>query len=492
MLFYKLKLKVLHLLTKYIVMQYLKNHLFISFLFIFLVFSEGFSQKEIGYQIDITGNYSTKKNLPFWMTANKFGVVPNENNAILHTAIFSNYSKHYKTLDFAFKASGVGFIADKNDAFIDELYAAIKYKNLFELEIGIKNDDIIFEGLSSSNGNILKSGNARAYPGVNFKTVDFITLPFAKKWLRAKFNYVEYLLNDKRYIDNTRLHHKSLHFKFLLNKKVDIVAGLDHYVQWGGTKPNGTKQPSGFKNYLKIITGASGGSDASISDQINALGNHIGAYKVQLNYKGNTNYSFYISHPFEDSSGRELHNIIDNIYGVFIDFNRNKSLLSHLLVEVTHTKHMSGRTPHSKDKDGTIIPASGRDNYFNNSPYTSGWTFYGNTIGSPYFTPNPKNKDGITPGVKLGDNRFTAFNLGLQGNITTLLKYKTKLSYVQYYGWFGEEYKKKPHQFSGYFEFYVPEFTLPFEVSFGAAFDLGNYSKDVGGGFLKLTKRGLF
>lgn len=468
-------------------MHYSKNQTLIALSFIFLFVYKGFSQRDFNYIVNLSGNYSTKENLPFWMTANKFGTVPNENNAILQTSIFSDYSHQNKKFDFSFKASGVGFIAKEKKVFIDELYAGVKYKNLFELEIGSKNDAFIYEGLSSSNGNILKSGNARAYPGINFKTVGFITLPFAKKWLQAEFNFAEYILNDKRYVSNAHLHHKSLHLKFLLNKKLNLVAGLDHYVQWAGTNIKGKKKPSGFKNYLKVISGASGGGDASLSDQINALGNHIGAYTLQLNHKGNTNWSIYISHPFEDTSGRELHNIIDNIYGVFIDFNKTKSPINQLLFEVTHTKHMSGR-----DKDRNSIPASGRDNYFNNGAYQSGWTFHGKTIGSPYFTPKPKDKNGITKGVIVGDNRFTVINVGLQGSLTYLLKYKTKISYVQYYGWFDKEYKKKPHQISGYFEFFVPEFTLPFEVSFGLGFDLGNYGKDVGGGFLKLTKRGVF
>ena len=38
-------------------------------------------------------------------------------------------------------------------------------------------------------GNIIKSINARAMPGVNIKTNNFITLPFAKSWLEVKANF---------------------------------------------------------------------------------------------------------------------------------------------------------------------------------------------------------------------------------------------------------------------------------------------------------------
>ena len=97
-------------------------------------------------------------------------------------------------------------------------------------------------------------------------------------------------------------------------------------------------------------------------------------------------------------------NWLDGLYGVFVDFKKNKSILNSVLLEFTYTKTMSN-IPRS---------ASGPDNYFNNGIYKSGWTYHGNTIGSPYFTPKPID-DGITSGVIVGDNRFAAFNIGANG-----------------------------------------------------------------------------
>ena len=68
------------------------------------------------------------------------------------------------------------------------------------------------------------------------------------------------------------------------------------------------------------------------------------------------------------------------------------------------------------------IPRSdvGPDNYFNNGIYQSGWTYHGNTIGSPYFTPKPIDDNGITSGVIVGDNRFAAINIGANGFLKSL------------------------------------------------------------------------
>jgi hypothetical protein len=457
------------------------------------ILCNGYAQhKELSYSVDLQSNVSTENTLPFWMVANKFGAVPNNNNGILSFGLFKDFDeKSYYNHGISYGIQTSASIADKNDIIINQLYLSFKLNKL-QLDLGSKYDEIKWEGLSSSNGNFIKSTNSRAYPGYNFQLIDYVKLPFAKSWLSFKASYGDYLMNDKRFVDNTRLHHKSLYFKSKLNQKLDLIVGLDHYAQWGGTSLTTGKQPSGFKDYIKIITGKEGGSNASGGDQINALGNHVGAYLVQLDYKGEkTNWNFYWSHPFEDRSGRELTNYPDALYGLFIDFKKPEAVITHLLTEVTYTKDVSGDAPHYVDEQGVAHAASGRDEYFNNGVYRSGWTYFGDIIGTPYFTPKPE-VNGITEGTILQDNRFLALNLGFKGNLKNV-QYKTILSYTTYYGWFEEEYDPNPKQFSGLFEFYLPEFNqLPFNISLGAAFDTGTYRPDNFGGYIKLTKNGIF
>ena len=84
------------------------------------------------------------------------------------------------------------------------------------LDLGAKNDAVLWNNLSSSNGSIIKSINARAMPGVNIKTNNFITLPFATSWLEVKANFAHYFMDDTRFVDNTNLHHKSFILKLHL------------------------------------------------------------------------------------------------------------------------------------------------------------------------------------------------------------------------------------------------------------------------------------
>jgi hypothetical protein len=370
---------------------------------------------------------------------------------------------------------------------INELYGTLQFKK-WHITLGNKNDAIQWDGLSSSNGNILKSTNTRALPGINITTNGYIKLPFAKNWLALKFNYAEYLMNDKRMVDHVHLHHKSLYFKSSLNSKLAVITGLDHYVQWGGTSPIFGKQPSSFKDYIKIITGSSGGTSASEGDQINALGNTVGAYLLQLNYKGlKTNWSFYYSHPFEDRSGREMQNWRDGLYGVFVDLKKPKSFINQILFEFTYTKNMSGANAPDDANGGR-----GLDNYFNNGIYQSGWTYFGNTIGSPYFTTTPLNEEGVSNGIILGDNRFVALNFGWNGNLHNL-KYKAIFSHTTYVGWFDAEYNPKPTQFSGFLEVTFPKLkNLPFNITISSSFDTGTYRTVNFGGFIKLSKTGFF
>jgi hypothetical protein len=446
--------------------------------------------KPLEYLVELNTSFANSKTLPFWLTANRFGTVPNTDNIQLNTALFSAFNHPNKPFDFSFKASFIGSLAQENDILVDELYGSIRHQKI-QLDLGVKHDEILWDGLSTSNGNIAKSLNSRSYPGYNIQSVGYIQLPFAKKWLTAKANYGDFLLNDYSAIKNTRLHAKSIYFKSKLSSKTTLITGLNHYAQWGGTSPILGKQPSGFKDYLKIVTGSSGGSDALETDQINALGNHLGSYLLQINRQGEkTDWSFYWSHPFEDRSGRELMNYPDGLYGLHFDFKNPSHLISHLNIEFYNTQHMSGRSGGYIDENGIIYLGSGLDNYFNNGVYTSGWTYFGRTIGTPLFTPEaPVN--GITNGIIPGYNRLMSYNISFKGYISPAIQYKTHLSYTKYKGWFDEP-PKNDEVLRSIIEFYFNNTSLPFDITIGTAVDFDSYSNSNLGGFIRLTKKGPF
>lgn len=474
-------------------MKVYPKHIIFSIICCFATILIGNSQEKVlNYEIGLMGNLSSNTNVPFWMFANTNGIFPNTSNAVFNVAIYSGKSKSKNKIAFTYKGAITEYLANnKHHILINELFGSLHYKNV-RLDIGVKQQDILWNGLSSTNGNILFSNNARAFPGYNFKLIKYIKLPFAKKWLSIKGNYGDFLLNDKRIVSNARLHIKSLFFKYKLSDRLELITGLNHYAQWAGTSSIYGKQPTGINNYLRIVTGSTGGSEALEGDQINVLGNQLGTYLLQFNYAGkNNNWNFFWSHPFEDRSGRELMNYPDGLYGFYMDFKKPTATISHVLIEMTYTKHQSGDATHYTDENGSHA-ASGMDNYFNNGVYQSGWTYFGNMVGSPYFTTNPMDENGNTPGIIVGDNRLLAFNIGFRGTIKSV-PYKAILSHTTYFGWFENEYSPKPIQFSGLLEINIPKLpNFPFFITVGTAFDTGTYSSSKIGGFLKISKIGTF
>ena len=300
----------------------MKTRISLFLLCFLIVFSLKSQSKDVNYTIHSSTGLSSDTTLPFWLVANQYGNVPNSDYGLLNTSVFKDYDTPETLFDFSYKASATGFIAQENKFLLNELYLGVRFKNI-KLDLGAKNDAVLWNNLSSSNGSIIKSINARALPGINIKTNNFITLPFATSWLEVKANFAHYFMNDTRFVDNTNLHHKSLHFKTTLSPTFQIIAGLDHYAQWGGISQQYGAQPTSFKDYIRIIFGAEGGDNALETDQNNALGNHLGAYLLQFNYnKENIGLNFYYSHPFEDTSGREMSNWQDGLYGLFVDLKK--------------------------------------------------------------------------------------------------------------------------------------------------------------------------
>lgn len=430
--------------------------------------------------MELSSFVSSETELPFWMAANTRGLVRNQDNAGLILGFNSDFSKHDSNqIDFAFGSTFYGFSSnEKTKLEINELFAVAQYKKI-RLTAGSKHESIRYNGLSSSNGNIIFSGNTRPMPGISLETAEYIPILFDGK-LSFHAELEEYFLHDNRFVDDAQLHHKSLTFRIETSKKSNLTVGVEDYAIWAGTSPELGKLPSGFDDFLRVIGGLSGSGDAPEGDVINALGNHIGAYRVAYqNNSEKTAWEIYWSHPFEDTSGRELNNLEDGLYGLFLDFKKPESILSHLLFEFTYTKNQSGK--------GQI---HGFDDFFNNTIYRSGYTFFGRAIGSPFFTPAEEDENGIVKGIV--NNSFIAYHTGFGGKLANNLKYKTWLSYSINDGTKGTPFPNGRNQFSGLVDLNYATPKLPFSISLGLGVDGGSLLNDSFGMYIKLIKMGIF
>lgn len=384
-------------------------------------------------------------NTPFWMYTGSGA------NVIQTTNTFTDYlrgdvSYSYLSEDRSFVintgVSASTYNTKKGiDAFIDEYYISSSYK-IFKMTLGAKLDSIMYHGLSSTNGNMLMSNNARPYPMLKFSTNGFISFPFnfASQWFDWYAEYGEGLLDDNRFVDGTHIHQKKLHFRIKIPSILSFEVGLDDYLQWGGFSPVYGQLDESFDCYIRAVLGKPGSKDG-IDFEGNALGNHLGQHVFRLSHKKKNKYSFesYYLHIFEDGSGKDFRNFPDGTWG--LSFMKDKrALFTGVVLEYVTTKDQSGRV------HDPLNGKYGQDNYFNNGIYKSGWTYHGRTIGTPFMVP----RNDIENDYAFESTRFDSYYIGLMGDVSEKLSWKLRASYLIHYRLYYEDDPTSHEKFPEY------------------------------------------
>ena len=475
---------------------------------------------EMDWDVSMYGTGATQNSLPFWSVTGKNGIFPNTHGGLLVAGTDVKYGmKNGIAVLAGVKLSGTAVPASmtsvtaapmlrgiENSAagktvpawsgHVEELYAGISWKML-RLDLGMRDRPADYGGLSLTGGNIVWSGNARNVPGYNLQ-VDWTEIPGTRGILALKANYADYKTLDDRYVDGAMLHNKSLYAKIRLHRKVYLRLGLEQWSMWGGTSPLYGRQPRSFTDYLRVICGMSGGSGATTSDRINVLGDHRGRELIQVDwYADDFTLTFAHDIPFDDGSGMGMQNFPDGVNTLFFSFNDKNRWVSSILYEFVYTKWQSGPyhdtsdAPPKEGEEWHIL--GGRDNYFNNGAYKSGWTYYGITAGLPLFTPMPADGDGVTMGVC--NNRVVAHHIGIAGKIVRKIPYRFKATYSENYGNYSQTldiFGKTLRQVSLALEVDIPAFSdkWPLALSVGAYGDVGELYRDSFGLTLRLSYSG--
>ena len=447
--------------------------------------------------------------LPFWQRTYQGGIMPYSSFGLVTTGADVSYTAKY---GFSFDAGAnlAGALAMNNPVhstkvygMVDRLYLSGSWKML-HLDIGKKPRQRELGDLSITGGNLVITGYARNIPGVNAWT-DWIH--FEKNHLFAlKGNFAHYQLNDLRYIQDARVHNKSLAVKFGFRDIVELEAGLDHWVQWGGVSPILGPRPDSFRDLIRVMFGSNGGEDASLPDQQNALGNHLGREYVRINWNA-SDFKLKLQYdmPYDDGNNIiQTQTFPDGVWSFNLSFDKRDALITDFVYEYIHTTWQSGDThdrPATEEemtKDygkyvywqdpehhyyGRMV-LGGRDNYFNNYEYWSGWTYHGTTIGLPLLLPSAPSEDGITYGIV--SNRVRAHHFGVKGMIAKL-PYMLKATYSSNWGRYSNDsesvFNDKPKQLSLAFEVELGKqvTNLPVTFAAGAYGDFGKlYQNSVG------------
>ncbi len=413
-------------------------------------FTEG-----LNYGVQTNISLSTGNHTPFWLVANKHGLSSIErNNAYLKAGIFRDKEKE-KILSYSFGLELAALHRYTSDYVIQQAYAEFNYKWL-GVSIGSKERTSELKDDYLSSGGLTFSTNARPVPQVRFEIGDYVIFPYTKEWLHIKGHVAWGKFTDntfqkdftkdygQKYTKNSLYHSKAL-FTKIENKNfpLTIELGMEMAAQFGGTcyYANGSsiKTPTTFKDYLKVFFGQSGGSDASTSDQINALGNHLGSYHLALGYQWQEwNFRGYYEHFFEDGSGMGLDYGLwkDGLSGLEVTLPTNR-YLSKIVFEYLYTKHQSGAF-HIFPSDNPEIGQTftGADNYYNNGQY-AGWEHWGMGIGNPILVSPIYNENGI---LAFLSNRAISYHTGLAGNPSNEVEYRILMTFARHWGTYATPY----------------------------------------------------
>ena len=129
---------------------------------------------------------STDSILPFWMRSNKYGKIPD--HSLVQLAEMSISSRDNIITGKLMLDYGLDLVytwAGKSDVKVQEYYARLKYKP-FILRIGAVEDSLRYNGLSSTNGNIIYSNNYRPLPGIEFATNGWAPVPLTHGYFKIK------------------------------------------------------------------------------------------------------------------------------------------------------------------------------------------------------------------------------------------------------------------------------------------------------------------
>ena len=443
--------------------------------FFLILFSAAHAQNPVHISVSNTTLAATDSVLPFWLAANQHGrIKPNGSFLNISELKASQNYNPEKTFGFTWGGHVLAAFGNTNYYQVNQAFAGLALKG-WELKGGLFCNEIRYAGLSTSNGIIAQSQNARPLPRVRFSTPGYKSLPFFKKWFQFKGEYEEGFLNDERYVAGAHLHHKSLYGKIQTTDSWNFRIGFEHYVMWGGLSQDDKigQMPESWNAYWHYVFALHGGKDFPVTDQDNIAGNQLGTYQLEF-IKEFTRLTadFYLSHPWEDNSGLNWHNWPDNLLGVHLHLKNEKKWITDIVYEFTNSRQQSVRDSlyEYDDTSGQWIRVE-YDGYYNHSIYRSGFTYQQQVMSSPLFFPVTVS-DGISMGLQ--SNRLISHHIGARGNVAGFIQWKGLLTWIQHLGTWGKPYNEKQNQLSGLFEVQYINPGFPVELGLSLAADAGS------------------
>ncbi|WP_288368859.1 capsule assembly Wzi family protein [uncultured Roseivirga sp.] len=360
---------------------------------------------------------STEEFNPFYLVHNRWGTVTNKQDA------FIQVDGNYRTRINNYWSANFGVGLRNSDVY--KAYGSVSFRR-FSLWAGI--NPRIIGGIQNNRlttGSLSNGYNALPLPTIGFEIRDFINLPLTFGYLKFRGFVSHGWFEEDRYISQPLLHQKQFEVVLDLEKHIGlkIYSSLIHSAQYGGTDPLGEKQPSSLKDFKKVFLGSGiPNPHGGTGGEANGLGNHLGITEWTIDKNlGDWRLSLNYQKPFEDLGSIQYISFKDFLAGVRLMLPP-KFLVSEIYFELVRSMSQSGPgLPDATDEVQTIednhgYKFGGRDDYFNNWLYQSGWTHKGRIISNPLFLTYAWSGQflGVFPNYEneIINNRLKAYHFG--------------------------------------------------------------------------------
>lgn len=441
--------------------------------------------KGLRYDIELQSTFSSEKT-PLWLNANRYGLSSlEENNGYARASL----SRPIRT--DSIKRWGIGYAVDvavpynfTSNFVVQQAFFEARWLH-GTLSIGSKQRPLELKNSRLSSGSQTLGINARPVPQVRLALEDYWTLPIFHGWLHLKGHIAYGRMTDDswqhtftnkqhRYADDVLYHSKAGYLKIGNEENFhpfSIELGLEMAATFGGTAyqndANGgmyaIKGGTGLKDYWNAFI--PGGSDVTETTYQNVEGNQVGSWLIRLNWNADLwRFSLYADKYFEDHSamfqldydgygeGDEwqtkkerrylLYNFKDIMLGAELNLKYGRWLRG-LVLEYIYSKYQSGPIYHDHT-EAIADHIGGADDYYNHSIYT-GWQHWGQVMGNPLYRSPIYNTDGT---IRVEDNRFMAFHLGIEGQPSSHFDYRALASWQEGLGSYADPFDKKHHNVS--------------------------------------------
>ncbi len=464
------------------------------------------SRNATTYSVEAVGLMATGSRTPFWLRANRYGIVPINSPAGLVIAGTSGHfslSERRPSRQLSYGLEVAGSAARRSTVLVPQAFLSLNLGKVV-LWAGRKKEVIGLGDSTLTSGFYAWSGNALPITKVQIGTNGFVPLAFTKGLISVNAFFAHGWFPSTDLIQGSYLHQKAVYGRLgKPNWPVKLYGGLLHNAQWGGRSDYLSKTlavngrlPSSFTDYLSVIVAKQPDQEGKYAeiDKVNQIGNHLGSIDLGAEWEtARWHVLSYYQHPFEDKSGLKFVNFPDGLYGV--RFKRKPVTASpwiridQFVVEYLSTMDQSGLTLGPR--------LQGIDDYFNNFQYRNGWISQHQVIGTPFLSP----RDEVQPSLQnagsglsryqlaIINNRVQLLHIGLTALFQSGVHLQTKLSYSANHGTIRIPFEPSVGQFSG-----AAWLTWPLhwfggsQLQTAVALDQGQLYDNTLGGWISLKK----